>query len=73
MVYFREILETDAASDTKAKLPIGLGKDIGGDPVIVDLARIPHLLIAGTTGGQVGRRQHHDPVAPLPARRSDAA
>ena len=50
MVYFREILETDAASDTKAKLPIGLGKDIGGDPVIVDLARMPHLLIAGTTG-----------------------
>ncbi len=50
MVYFREILETDAASDSKAKLPIGLGKDIGGDPVIVDLARMPHLLIAGTTG-----------------------
>src|SRR5690606_1372194 len=34
----------------KAKLPICLGKTIGGEPIIVDLARMPHLLIAGTTG-----------------------
>ena len=32
------------------RLPLGLGKDIGGEPVVVDLARMPHLLIAGTTG-----------------------
>ncbi len=37
-------------ADTQAKLPICLGKTIGGEPVIVDLARMPHLLIAGTTG-----------------------
>jgi S-DNA-T family DNA segregation ATPase FtsK/SpoIIIE len=36
--------------DTSAKLPLCLGKTIGGEPVIVDLARMPHLLIAGTTG-----------------------
>ena len=38
------------SSDTQAKLPLCLGKTIGGEPVIVDLARMPHLLIAGTTG-----------------------
>ena len=37
-------------TDTQASLPLCLGKTIGGDPVIVDLARMPHLLIAGTTG-----------------------
>ncbi len=50
MVYLRELLGSDAFEKTKAKLPLALGKDIGGTPVTVDLSRMPHLLIAGTTG-----------------------
>ena len=50
MVYLRELLEAESYSRTQAKLPIALGKDIAGSPVVVDLARMPHLLIAGTTG-----------------------
>ncbi len=49
-VLLRELLATDAYADSNAKLPLCLGKTIGGEPVIVDLARMPHLLIAGTTG-----------------------
>ena len=49
-VYLREILESDPYERSGAKLGIALGKDIGGTPVVVDLARMPHLLIAGTTG-----------------------
>ncbi len=49
-VYFREQLSSDEYVNTAAKLPLCLGKTIGGEPVIVDLARMPHLLIAGTTG-----------------------
>ena len=49
-VYLRELLETEAFERTAGKLALVLGKDIGGTPVIVDLARMPHLLIAGTTG-----------------------
>ncbi|HLS69101.1 MAG TPA: DNA translocase FtsK, partial [Kiloniellales bacterium] len=49
-VYLSEILESDAYEDSKARLPLALGKNIGGEPVVVDLARMPHLLIAGTTG-----------------------
>ena len=49
-VLLREQLASDAYTDTTAKLPVCLGKTIGGEPVIVDLARMPHLLIAGTTG-----------------------
>ena len=49
-VYLRELLSSDAYSDVKATLPLVLGKDIAGQPVIADLARMPHLLIAGTTG-----------------------
>jgi len=49
-VYLRELLAADDYRDSAAKLPLCLGKTIGGDPVIVDLARMPHLLIAGTTG-----------------------
>jgi S-DNA-T family DNA segregation ATPase FtsK/SpoIIIE len=49
-VYFREQLSSREYDDTTAKLPLCLGKTIGGEPVIVDLARMPHLLIAGTTG-----------------------
>jgi S-DNA-T family DNA segregation ATPase FtsK/SpoIIIE len=49
-VYLRELLATEDFNASSAKLPICLGKTIGGEPVIVDLARMPHLLIAGTTG-----------------------
>ena len=50
MVGFRELLESSDYDNAKAKLPMVLGKDIGGAPEIVDLATMPHLLIAGTTG-----------------------
>jgi S-DNA-T family DNA segregation ATPase FtsK/SpoIIIE len=49
-VYLRELLAADEYAATGAKLALCLGKTIGGEPVIVDLARMPHLLIAGTTG-----------------------
>jgi DNA segregation ATPase FtsK/SpoIIIE, S-DNA-T family len=49
-VYLRELLSTEDFNNSNAKLPLCLGKTIGGEPVIVDLARMPHLLIAGTTG-----------------------
>ncbi len=49
-VYLREILESNAYSRNTAALPISLGKDISGDPIVADLAKMPHLLIAGTTG-----------------------
>jgi DNA segregation ATPase FtsK/SpoIIIE, S-DNA-T family len=49
-VYLRELLASDSYQDTGARLPLCLGKTIGGEEVIVDLARMPHLLIAGTTG-----------------------
>ena len=50
VVYLRELLEAKDFGDAKGRLQLALGKTIGGDPVIVDLARMPHLLIAGTTG-----------------------
>lgn len=49
-VYMRELLETQDYEKTQSKLPLVLGKDIGGKPIIADLARMPHLLVAGTTG-----------------------
>jgi DNA segregation ATPase FtsK/SpoIIIE, S-DNA-T family len=49
-VYLRELLTAKETTDSVAKLPLCLGKTIGGDPVIIDLARTPHMLIAGTTG-----------------------
>jgi len=49
-VYLRELLVAKEATESVAKLPLCLGKTIGGDPVIIDLARTPHMLIAGTTG-----------------------
>ena len=50
MVYLRELLAAEDFEQTKARLPLCLGKAIGGEPIIADLARMPHLLIAGTTG-----------------------
>jgi S-DNA-T family DNA segregation ATPase FtsK/SpoIIIE len=49
-VYLRELLDSQAYEKSSAKLPLVLGKDIGGAPVIADLERMPHLLVAGTTG-----------------------
>jgi S-DNA-T family DNA segregation ATPase FtsK/SpoIIIE len=49
-VYLRELLTGNDYNESAAKLPLCLGKTIGGESVIVDLARMPHLLIAGTTG-----------------------
>ena len=49
-VYFREILSSADFQDNSCQLPLGLGKDIGGHPIITDLAKMPHLLVAGTTG-----------------------
>ena len=50
MVGFRELLETNEWRRAKAVLPIVLGRDIEGRPIIADLAKMPHLLIAGATG-----------------------
>lgn len=50
MVYFRETVESPAFRTSKAMLPLALGKDIAGRPTVVDLAKMPHLLIAGATG-----------------------
>ena len=50
MVYLRELLSSRPFEKHNGDLNLALGKDIGGDPVTVDLARMPHLLIAGTTG-----------------------
>ncbi|MGH7051863.1 MAG: DNA translocase FtsK 4TM domain-containing protein, partial [Acetobacteraceae bacterium] len=49
-VFLSELLATDAWAKHPARLALALGKDISGAPVIADLARMPHLLIAGTTG-----------------------
>ena len=49
-VYLRELLTGNDYNQSAAKLPLCLGKTIGGESVIVDLSRMPHLLIAGTTG-----------------------
>jgi S-DNA-T family DNA segregation ATPase FtsK/SpoIIIE len=49
-VFLRELLASNDYEATKARLPVVLGKDIGGAPVVADLASMPHLLMAGTTG-----------------------
>lgn len=49
-VYLRDLMERDEFEKTTARLPLVLGKDIGGHPIIADLAKMPHLLVAGTTG-----------------------
>ncbi len=50
MVYLSEILRSKAYDDARSPLTIGLGKDIAGSPVVADLGKMPHGLIAGTTG-----------------------
>ncbi|MDQ0317993.1 S-DNA-T family DNA segregation ATPase FtsK/SpoIIIE [Pararhizobium capsulatum DSM 1112] len=49
-VYLRELIGSRDFEQSKAKLAMALGKNIGGEPVIVDVAKMPHLLVAGTTG-----------------------
>jgi DNA segregation ATPase FtsK/SpoIIIE, S-DNA-T family len=49
-VGLRDLLETELFRKSDAKLPLALGKGIGGEPVVADLSRMPHLLVAGTTG-----------------------
>ncbi|MCM2475379.1 DNA translocase FtsK [Rhizobium sp. CG5] len=49
-VYLREMIGSRDFEQSKAKLAMALGKTIGGEPVIVDIAKMPHLLVAGTTG-----------------------
>ena len=50
MVYLKEIIADEGFRDPKIRLPMSLGKDIEGAPVSVDLAKMPHLMVAGTTG-----------------------
>ncbi|KEG24771.1 DNA translocase FtsK [Bartonella bacilliformis] len=50
MVYLRDILQSQEFLHSKAKLVLALGKTIGGETVVADLAKMPHLLVAGTTG-----------------------
>jgi len=50
VVLLREILSAAAYGDANLKLPLALGKDISGEPVVANLSKMPHLLIAGTTG-----------------------
>ena len=49
-VYLRELVESNSYIGTDYRLPLCLGKTIGGEPVIAELAKMPHLLVAGTTG-----------------------
>jgi S-DNA-T family DNA segregation ATPase FtsK/SpoIIIE len=49
-VFLKELLDSPQFTETSARLALALGKDISGKPIMVDLARMPHLLIAGTTG-----------------------
>jgi S-DNA-T family DNA segregation ATPase FtsK/SpoIIIE len=49
-VYLREIIESDSYHSVDSKITLALGKDIGGTPFATDLARMPHLLVAGATG-----------------------
>ena len=50
MVTIREIIDTPEFRDSKSKLTVALGKDITGNIICADLAKMPHLLVAGTTG-----------------------
>ncbi|MDE0843412.1 MAG: DNA translocase FtsK 4TM domain-containing protein [Psychrobacter pacificensis] len=50
MVRLIELLSTEMFKDPKAQISMAMGKDIGGNPIITDLARAPHMLVAGTTG-----------------------
>ncbi len=51
-VHLRDVIESDAFQDAKSKVSMGLGKDIAGDIVVADIAKMPHVLIAGSTGSR---------------------
>ena len=50
VVHFREILDSDKFKENKSKLTVGLGKDVAGNVQLADIAKMPHVLIAGSTG-----------------------
>jgi S-DNA-T family DNA segregation ATPase FtsK/SpoIIIE len=50
IVYLRELVESESYGDKKHAIPMCLGRDIAGKPIVVDLTKMPHLLVAGTTG-----------------------
>ena len=50
MVHLREVLESDEFADSKSKMSVALGKDVAGKVIIADMAKMPHTLIAGSTG-----------------------
>ncbi len=50
VVHFRDIIESTAFDDAESKVSVALGKDISGEPVIADIGKMPHVLIAGSTG-----------------------
>ena len=64
LVALGEIVKSQAYEDLKSPLTLALGKDIGGQPVCADLQRMPHLLIAGTTGSGKSRRAERDGPEP---------
>ena len=49
-IYFKDVMESDAFQESNSKLNLAIGKDIIGEPAVQDLAKTPHLLIAGSTG-----------------------
>jgi len=49
-VFLKEIIDSDGFRNSRSRVSFGLGKDISGEPFVVDLARMPHLLVAGSTG-----------------------
>ena len=69
-IYLREILESDTFRRSAGRLALGLGKAVNGDVWVTDLAAMPHLLIAGSTGtGKSVGPQLHDREHPVPRRR----
>ena len=74
MVVLREVLESREFQSARAALPVALGKDLEGHAVVADLAKMPHLLIAGATGSrQVGVREHDHHEPRVPAHAEDTA
>ena len=73
MVTLRELLESPEWEGSRGMLPMALGRDLEGKPVVADLAKMPHLLIAGATGSGKSvaiNSHHHQPGLPLHAART---
>ena len=58
-VCMRDIVESKAWADARAEIPIVLGKDVTGKPMVTDLTKMPHVLIAGSTGSARPLHQRH--------------